>query len=81
LHNVKNAKTASVACQRCLIQHTSVNVVHGSSQGGSGCLERRRNGLATVNCSQGRRKIKGRVAGYDMGKATHSKTQHWLLLD
>ena len=61
----KKRKTVPVCCERWLMPHSQENVVHGGSQGGSGCLERRRRFLAESNCSQGRRKIKGRVATCD----------------
>ena len=70
-------KTVPVCCERWLMPYCSHNMVHGSSQGGCGCSERRRRFLAESNCSQGRRKIKGRVATRDERNATLQKRHHW----
>jgi hypothetical protein len=66
---LKNAKTASVMCEKHLMLDTQVNQVHRSSQGESGLYQKFRNGLATVNGSQGQRERRYRVAHGDWSTA------------
>ena len=61
----KNAKTDSVMCENHLILDTQVNQVQRSSQGEIGLCWKFRNGLATVNGSQGQRSRKRRIAHSD----------------
>ncbi len=65
----KNAKTASVICEKHLILDTQVNQVQRSSQGEIGLCKKFRNGLAPVNGSQGQRDRKRRVACNDKSTA------------
>jgi hypothetical protein len=56
-------------CERHLMLDTQVNQVQRSSQGEIGLCQKFRNGLATVNGSQGQRSRRHRVAHDDWSTA------------